>query len=534
MLAVKAQEKALEIVCLVSPDVPSLLRGDPGRLRQVIVNLAGNAIKFTDRGEVTVRVSADGGDGTMVTLRFSVADTGIGIPRHRQATLFSPFTQGDSSTTRKYGGTGLGLAISKQLVELMGGHIGVVSEEGAGSTFWFTAAFEKQAICQSAAPPGPADLRAARVLVVDDHETNRLLVTTLLDSWGCACGEAAGGEAALSLLRAAAREDRPYEAALVDMYMPGMDGMTLGARIKADPDIRRTALIMMTSLGQRGEAAKIREAGFSGYLTKPIRRTQLRECIALALGRAAKAEDALPEALITRHTIAESRAPGVRMLLAEDDRVNQTVFAAMLKKLGYSTDVAANGREAVQAAAGQRYDLIFMDCQMPEMDGYEATRRIRKLEPSHVHTPIIAVTANAMAGTRQTCLDAGMDDYLTKPVRKEELAGAIVRWLSPGPSPGQQEAGDDPRSTDGGTVTARAAELRAMAEALAPHLKAHKPKKCSEVMAGIMDRAWPDHLQPDVGRLDYLVGRYRFEQAAALVEELCRKIDTGEKSEGAI
>ena len=317
MLAVRTEDKGLELVCLIDPDVPSLLRGDPGRLRQILVNLGGNAVKFTHRGGITLRACLEAEDDRQVTVRFSVNDTGIGIPEDRQHYLFSAFTQVDGSTTRKYGGTGLGLAISKQLAELLGGAIGLTSEEGKGSTFWFTAVFEKQPTgCNAEAEP-LADLNGVRVLVVDDHDTNRLLVSTLLTTWGCRFAEAADGKAALSLLREAAHEDNPYRVALLDMLMPGMDGAELGRRIKQDQLLDGTRLVMMTSLSERGDAARLKSIGFSGYLTKPLRQSQLRECLALVLGRAETPKTAPVSGLVTRHTVSESRKRRARILLAE-------------------------------------------------------------------------------------------------------------------------------------------------------------------------------------------------------------------------
>jgi len=432
MLAVKAHEKGLELTCLVEPKVPSRLKGDPGRLRQVILNLAGNAIKFTHRGEVGIRVSCVQRAGGRATLRFAVRDTGIGIAAARMGLLFNAFTQLDGSTTRKYGGTGLGLAISKQLVELMGGSITLESQVGQGSTFAFTAV-----LCESRAGVGElpercARLEGLRVLVVDDHAANRLLITTLLRSWGCRPAEAAGGQAALELLVNAARSGEPFQVALLDMRMPEMDGEELGSRIKASPEIAGTRLILLTSVGRRGDAGRMERAGFSGYLAKPLRQSQLQECLALVMGRAAPEADQAQGPIVTRHTAAESVRRCGRILLVEDNPTNQQVALAMLAKLGCRAEVAVNGREAVDALARIPYDLVLMDCQMPEMDGFEATRQIRAgtsrvLNP---RVPIVAMTANALRGDRQRCMEAGMDDYLAKPVEPAELAGKLDRWGS--------------------------------------------------------------------------------------------------------
>jgi PAS domain S-box-containing protein len=432
MLAVKAGEKKLELTCLIEPEVPSFVRGDPGRLRQIVVNLAGNALKFTDRGEVSIRVSLDHETDTHATLRFVFRDTGIGIPADRLGMLFSAFTQVDGSTTRKYGGSGLGLAISKQLVGLMGGTIEVESEEGKGSIFRFTVTLAKQ-------PEKPADISDKRpeivglhVLVVDDHATNRLLVTTLLRSWGCRPAEAVDGEAAMAMLLDAARREDPFQIAVIDLQMPGMDGEKLGRTIKANSETRETCLILMSSLGLRGDAARVEQAGFSGYLTKPLRQSQLRGALSLVMGREASADDNIRRPIVTKHTVAESERRSVAILLAEDNPINQKVAQAILNKLGYRADVVADGVEAVEALSRIPYDLVLMDCQMPEMDGLEATRRIRDatsgaLDP---HVPIIAMTANAMQGDRERCMNAGMDDYLSKPVQPGELAEMLNRWLS--------------------------------------------------------------------------------------------------------
>jgi two-component system sensor histidine kinase/response regulator len=430
MLAVKANEKGLELTCLVVPEVPAFLRGDPGRFRQIIVNFAGNGVKFTHEGAVVIRASLDSEDEHSATVRVSVTDTGIGIPASRLGILFSPFTQVDGSTTRKYGGTGLGLAISKQLAEMMGGEIGVESTEGKGSTFWFTAVFEKRPEGQAPKHEVFSALEGVNVLVVDDHETNRLLVTTLLRSWGCRSKEAAGGDTALALLRDAARSGDPFEIAILDMAMPDMDGRELGRRIRASVELERTRLVMMTSLGQDGDTARLERMGFSGYLSKPIRQSKLRECLALAMARKARSDEVPAGGIVTLHTVAESVNRRIRILLAEDNIINQTVALAFLEKLGYRADVVANGQEVLHALERIPYDLVFMDCQMPEMDGFEATAVIRRPDSPVLNhdIPIIAMTAYAMKGDREKCIAAGMNDYLAKPIQAEKLAEALERW----------------------------------------------------------------------------------------------------------
>ena len=429
LLSPKAHEKGLRLAAIIAADVPGFLRGDPGRLRQILVNLAGNAVKFTERGEVIVRATLEDEDERRATVRFSVSDTGIGISRENLERLFMPFTQVDGSTTRRFGGTGLGLAISKQLVEMMGGTIGADSVEGKGSTFWFTAVMEKQPEDAPRQTFTAADLAGSRVLVVDDFSANRQLVVALLRGWGCESADVATASAALDLLRGAAVAGKPFDAAVLDMQMPDVDGLTLGRAIKADPRVASTALIMMTSLGQRGDAKQFQEAGFAAYLTKPVRHQHMHDCLALALGRRSDQESSPP--LITKHTIAEakSRRSRVKVLLAEDNLVNQRVALAMLHKIGYQADAVKNGREVLAALENGRFDLVLMDCQMPEMDGYEAARAIRNTDAAYNRIPIVALTANAMEGDRDLCLSAGMNAYIAKPVTAAAIADVLERWL---------------------------------------------------------------------------------------------------------
>jgi CheY-like chemotaxis protein len=429
LLTYRAQETGLELICRIDPSIPQYLKGDPGRLRQIITNLAGNAIKFTQKGEVVIGAELESDQGETVMIRFIVRDTGIGIPELRLAAIFEPFTQADGSTTRKFGGTGLGLAICKQLTELMGGIIGVESEEGKGSTFWFTAQFEKQSLAdkQLNAPPLYADIKGTRILVVDDNATNRKLLAALLTHWECRYEFAVDGMSTLRHLHEAAAENDPFRIALLDQEMPGMAGSELGRQIMVDPQLKSTLLIMVTSLAQRGDAAALEKIGFVGYLPKPVRQSQLYSCIALALDRARTSEVPV---LITRHTVAEIANRGLRILLAEDNIINQKVAQNILGKLGYKADVVANGLEAVRALELIDYDIVLMDCMMPEMDGFEATAKIRdhgSLVRNH-KVPIIAMTANAMQGDREKCLEAGMDDYLPKPVKKDELAAMLEKW----------------------------------------------------------------------------------------------------------
>jgi signal transduction histidine kinase/DNA-binding response OmpR family regulator/HPt (histidine-containing phosphotransfer) domain-containing protein len=428
MMAERVGNKDLEFVCAIAPDVPALLKGDPGRLRQVLLNLVGNALKFTHQGEVVVRATTIAESDSSVQLRFSVRDTGIGIPAQKQHILFSSFTQVDASTTRQYGGTGLGLAISKQLVELMGGEIGLVSEVGLGSEFWFTLAFEKQLEVRPPILPA-VGVRAQRILVVDDNAVNREVVTAQLQSWGAAVSAVGDGWTALFCLREAVAGGIPFKLAILDMMMPGMDGATLGRAILADPIVRATPLVMMTSMGQRGDAHQFKQIGFAGYLIKPVRQAELFACLSAVLNGEQPRETA---ALVTRHMLREVRLSDARILLVEDNLTNQEVACGMLKRLGLRSDVAGDGKQALQALESQCYDLVLMDVQMPEMDGYEATRAIRSPHSAVLNhdIPVIALTAHSMSGDAEKCLAAGMSDYISKPIDPQVLATTVERWLT--------------------------------------------------------------------------------------------------------
>ena len=442
-LALKAHEKGIEVICGVDPGVPDALRGDPGRLRQILTNLLGNAIKFTEHGEVSIRATFVSEAENRVLLRFSVRDTGIGIPEEKQAMLFDQFTQVDASTTRRYGGTGLGLAIAKQLAVMMGGEMGVVSSLGEGSEFWFTARFEKQPSARKKGSPSPVTLSGKRILIVDDNETNREILKACLTSWEMRVEEATGGPQALQALLNAAGAGDPFQAAIIDMQMPEMDGCQLGRLIREDERLARLKMAVLTSLGIRGDARRFETAGFEAYLTKPVRNQELRAVLCQMLCE--EQDIAAGEAnIITRHSARETRNlfsdRGVRLLLAEDNMTNQKVALGVLKRLGLEADAVGNGLEAVSALETTRYGLVLMDVQMPEMDGYEATAKIRDPESnvSWHEIPVIAMTAHAMQGDREKCIEAGMNDYVPKPISAQALAEVLDRWLpeSPGtPSP---------------------------------------------------------------------------------------------------
>ncbi len=433
-----AQAKGLELLCLIRHDVPSALRGDPGRLRQVLTNLVGNAVKFTEKGEVVLRVTLEESAGDAAVVRFEVRDTGIGIDEDLKPRLFQSFVQADGSASRRYGGTGLGLAISKRLVSLMGGEIDVESRPGRGSTFWFTLRLERQA--PDAAPAAPRGTRLAgrRVLVVDDNATNRLILRQQLGYWGLRTIAVDSGAAALAALHDAAASGSPFDLAILDMKMPGMDGLALAREVKADPALAPVRLVLLTSFGQRGQGAEASRIGISAYLTKPVDEADLYDSLVEVLGEGTTAR---PSQLVTRHSLRELRpAVAARVLVAEDNEVNQKVAVRILEKLGYRVEVAENGKEALEACARTRYDAVLMDGQMPGMDGWEATRRIRERERGGPRLPIIAMTASAMKGDRERFLEAGMDDYVSKPVTPEELERVLRRWVGAAAAPAERAA----------------------------------------------------------------------------------------------
>jgi len=426
-LAVRAHEKGLELVCRIAHDVPELLVGDPGRLRQVVVNLIGNAIKFTQRGEVEFRVDLDTEGENEVGLCFSVADTGIGIPPDRLGSIFESFTQADGSTTREYGGTGLGLAICRRIVELMGGHIWAESREGQGSVFSFRARFGVQQ--RPAAPPVDTSLERARVLVVDDNATSRVMLRECLTAWGAEVLELSTGDEALSLLEREVASGGRCDAVLVDRTMPGTDGFEVARRIGAHPLISHIPVMVLTAAGRRGDVARCRELGVAGYLMKPVRQSELRQALQMALSRVSS-----PEAVrepITRHTVRQAQRQ-LRVLLAEDHPVNQKLAVRLLERAGHVVTLVADGQEAVETFEPGRFDLVLMDVQMPRMDGVHATVAIRQKERECAdagRVPIIALTAHALETDRVRFVGAGMDDHVPKPITADALLGSIERLV---------------------------------------------------------------------------------------------------------
>jgi two-component system sensor histidine kinase/response regulator len=430
-VAWKAHQKELELIVDVSAAVPPIVRGDPGRLRQVLINLLGNAIKFTSQGEVVLGVTAETVTPSDVVLHFAISDTGVGIPLDRQKSVFEAFTQADSSTTRAYGGTGLGLTISAQLVQLMGGRVWVESAVGAGSTFHFTASFGAAAAAAATATVADvADLRELRVLVVDDNATNRRLLDELLRGWGMVPLLAETATDALAALGAAQVSGTPFPLVLTDFQMPDADGFTLSGHIKSDPAIASAAIVMLTSAGLPGDAARCRELGIAAYLPKPIRRSELRHAIVAAL--AVPLEESHRPPLVTRHSLRETRQTG-RILLVEDNPVNQLLARRLLEKRGHTVVVASNGREALailQAAGFAGFGCVLMDVQMPELDGLECTALIREHEkPTGGRLPIVAITAHAMDKDESRCLQAGMDAYLSKPIDPDQLFDVVERYI---------------------------------------------------------------------------------------------------------
>jgi PAS domain S-box-containing protein len=430
-LAPRVESKGVEMISLIQPNIPARVIGDPGRVRQVLMNLAGNAVKFTSHGEVVIRLAFHRETETTITLKFSVTDTGIGIPLERQASIFERFVQVDSSTTRKYGGTGLGLAISKQLTELMQGEIGLISEPNAGSTFWFTVEFRKSTNPVEEVDYYAEDIKDTHILIVDDNPTNRLILNLELELFGCRPEATEDNLHIVERLQKAKEQGDPFQMLLLDMQMPTKDGIQVLEEIKASEEVKDIHVIILTSIGRRGDAAKLLNMGCEGYLIKPVKKDHLHEMLLTVMGKYEKEakKGQPPPALITSHFLEEISRRHVPVLLAEDNPINQKLAVHLLQKAGCAVDVVESGTAALSAMLMKQYALVLMDVQMPEMDGFEATRQYRAKEPAGSHTPIIALTAHAMKGDRELCLAAGMDDYLPKPLDLQDFYTTMQKWL---------------------------------------------------------------------------------------------------------
>jgi PAS domain S-box-containing protein len=433
VLVNQTSEKGLELICTIDPLIPVYLKGDPGRLRQILNNLTGNALKFTQSGEIEIQCKLKELKENSCLIYFSVTDTGIGIPEEKQHLLFQKFSQADSTTTRKFGGTGLGLSISKQLSEMMGGSIGVISpasetapDEKKGSIFWFTAELEKSEKKHEIIKK--ADLNGVKVLVVDDNNISREGLGAMLSSWKTDYTLVDSVQGALEALKTAEQSNAPFTIAVLDMMKSGTSGAELGRIIKNDEKLKSTHCVILTTGGRRGDAKKMQEIGFTAYLTKPVLKSDLYHSLVHIL-HIAEGSEKINSEIITRHSVNENRGPKARLLLVEDNIVNQKVAQAMLLKSGYSVDIAADGDEALKALKIISYDLIFMDCQMPVMDGFEATMHIRKLPGKKRNIPIIAMTAGAMQGDRSKCIEAGMNDYLSKPIDRDSVEKILKKFL---------------------------------------------------------------------------------------------------------
>jgi signal transduction histidine kinase/CheY-like chemotaxis protein len=428
MLAPNAEDRRLDLVLQYTPSMPRRFVGDAGRIRQVLTNLVGNALKFTHEGQVVVTVECLAQDAHKADMKISVQDTGVGIPAEKIGVLFEKFSQVDGSTTRRYGGTGLGLAISKQLVTAMGGAVGVESRVNEGSTFWFTLPLEFDP--QPYAAPVPvSDLRGLRVMIVDDNEVNRRVLQEQIASWEMRTGSYASGERVVEELAAARQSGDPYHFVLLDYHMPDLDGASVAAAIRSHPMVRDTVVVVLTSVGHIAEVRGMEGVRIDACLVKPVRQSMLLNAITSARSKSMAAGQPAQGGSRVTHAPGLFAETALRVLVAEDNVVNQKVAAKMLERLGLRADVAADGQEAVQMYDMRPYDLILMDCHMPEMDGYAATAEIRRREGSGARIPIVAMTAEAMEGCRENCLQAGMDDYIAKPVKLDDLAEALRRWL---------------------------------------------------------------------------------------------------------
>ncbi|HMH57450.1 MAG TPA: response regulator, partial [Gemmatimonadales bacterium] len=515
-LAFRAHKKGLEFVVEIAPEVPDTLVGDVGRLRQIVTNLVSNAIKFTERGELVLRIGALSSDAESLMLQVALSDTGIGIPAQKQAMIFQAFTQADTSTTRHYGGTGLGLAISAQLVELMGGRIWLESEVGRGSTFYFTACLALPAHGDvTALREVTTDLQGLPALIVDDNATNRRILEDLLVSWAMVPATASDGPAALAALDRARAAGHPYRLVLLDSQMPGMDGFALAEEIARTAHREAARVMMLTSGGQRGDGARCRALGISAYLPKPIRQTDLLRAIRMALSASGTGT------LITRHSLvspAAERQPSaarqLHVLVAEDNQVNQQLAFRLLEKKGHRVTLVANGREAVAAIEREQFDLILMDVQMPEMSGLEATAAIRGRENGGRRTPIIAMTARVLKGDREECLAAGMDDYVSKPLSPKALFQAIDAATSGPPRPSQE-----PLAVIGDGLVAHMGGDRALLRELAAIFLQDYPARLAAVRAAVGQRD-PGALEAAVHALRGAAANFGADEAVAAAVRL--------------
>jgi len=518
VLAPRADQKGLELECHIHPEILATVVGDPLRLRQIVVNLVGNAIKFTEHGEVVLRVQGDPRDNGYVQLRFSVADTGIGIPPEKQAVIFEAFSQADSSTTRRYGGTGLGLAISAQLVELMGGKISVQSEPGQGSTFHFTARFEVQQPGMEESPARWHTFTDLRVLIADNNATNRRILEEVITNWHMRPVAVEGGVSALATLEKSVRADQPFAVVLLDGRMPDMDGFAVAERISHDRRYAGVKLVMLTSAGQHEDVARCRRLGISAYLTKPIKQSELFDVIVSAIGQPLGERPRAPQ----RRKRSPRGQRRLQVLVAEDNQVNQLVARRILEKLGHQVTVVRNGREAVAAAQTGKFDLIAMDVQMPELDGLDATAAIRAWENSAgTHIPIMAMTAHAMKGDRERCLAAGMDGYTSKPIRIRELEQAIAQLVSPS-KPAEGPLPEETRKDgviDGAALLAGVDGNRRLLREIIRLFLADCPRRLAGIKEAVR-RGDTEALRIEAHTLKGSVGNFAAKQAFAAAQRL--------------
>jgi len=543
-LALRAEGKGVEFLCYIHHEVPCLLIGDPGRLCQVLINMISNAIKFSEKGDVVIQIFLEKEDDREAEIGFRISDKGIGIPTDRIDSIFSSFSQADGSITRRYGGTGLGLAISKQIVEMMGGGIQVKSEKGKGSTFSFSVIFKKQEEGREKEIFYTKNISGRRILIVDDNALNRLIIREHLITWGCSVDDACDGNEALDKLYSALM-DRPYEIAIIDMMMPSMNGETLGMNIKNDDTLKSTKLVMLASLGRRGDARRLHDVGFSAYLAKPVKKLKLYDCISALCGVSDNFETQKNTPILTKYSIAENKKQYIRILLAEDNKTNQLLTMNILRKSGYNVDLAENGKQAVDAVIKKPYDLVLMDIQMPEMDGFTATEKIRKLKSDRKDIPIIALTAHAMSGYREKCLESGMNDYLPKPIKAVEMIEKIGQWCLNVTNPEKKSAQNQTTDTDQDQenenppffyeeALERVMGDKALLREILQQFKDYLPETIDKLKALISDDAFDD-LQNEAHSLKGAarnLSAKAIAEAAFILETACSKNSVKEVSKG--